>query len=38
VEAGNEFGLPIIELGKEIKYIDVMYPVMAELFNKQGTN
>lgn len=35
IEAGNKFGLPIIELGKEIKYIDVMYPVMAELFNKQ---
>jgi len=35
IEAGNEFGLPIIEMGKEIKYIDVMYPVMAELFNKQ---
>ncbi len=35
IDAGNEFGLPIIELGKDIKYIDVMYPVMAELFNKQ---
>lgn len=35
IEAGNEFGLPIVELGKEIKYIDIMYPVMAELFNDQ---
>lgn len=34
-ESGNEFGLPIIEIDKEIKYIDIMYPVMAELFNKQ---
>ena len=33
--AGDEFGLPIIELGKEVKYIDVMYPIMAELFNKE---
>lgn len=35
IAAGDEFGLPIVELGKEIKYIDIMYPVMAELFNKQ---
>lgn len=35
IQAGDEFGLPIIELGKEIKFVDVMYPVMAELFNKE---
>ncbi len=35
IAAGDEFGLPIIELSKETKYIDIMYPVMAELFNDQ---
>ena len=35
IQAGDEFGLPIIELGKEIKFVDVMYPIMAELFNKE---
>lgn len=35
IQAGDEFGLPIIELGREIKFVDVMYPIMAELFNKE---
>ncbi|MCO5385994.1 MAG: PucR family transcriptional regulator ligand-binding domain-containing protein [Desulfosporosinus sp.] len=35
IQAGDEFGLPIIELGREVKFVDVMYPVMAELFNKE---
>lgn len=32
---GNKLGLPIIQLPKEVPYVDVMYPVMGELFNKQ---
>ncbi|KUO61746.1 MAG: hypothetical protein APF84_15260 [Gracilibacter sp. BRH_c7a] len=35
IDAGNEYNLPIIEIGEKIKYIDIMYPVMGELFNKQ---
>lgn len=35
IQAGDEFGLPVIELGKEVRFIDVMYPVMAELFNQE---
>ncbi|HHV64997.1 MAG TPA: PucR family transcriptional regulator [Peptococcaceae bacterium] len=35
IQAGNEIGLPIIELGEKVKYIDIMYPVMAKLFNDQ---
>ena len=35
ITAGDEFGLPIIELSKEVKFVDVMYPIMAELFNKE---
>jgi purine catabolism regulator len=35
IEAANEYGLPIIELDPNVRYIDVMYPIMAELFNNQ---
>ena len=37
IEYANEFGLPIIELEGDTKYVDVMYPIMAELFNHQVT-
>lgn len=35
LEAAEEFGLPVIELDTNIKFVDVMYPVMGELFNSQ---
>ncbi|NLI90832.1 MAG: PucR family transcriptional regulator [Peptococcaceae bacterium] len=35
IDAGNEFGLPIIEMEASIRYIDIMNPVMAELLNSQ---
>ncbi|MFA6807484.1 MAG: PucR family transcriptional regulator ligand-binding domain-containing protein [Eubacteriales bacterium] len=35
IESANQFGLPVLEIRKETKYIDIMYPVMSELFNKQ---
>ena len=37
IEAGNEYGLPIFELPGDVKYIDILYPVMCELFNRQVT-
>lgn len=37
IDTGNEFGLPIFELAGDVKYIDVLYPVMCELFNRQVT-
>lgn len=37
IEAGNQFGLPIFELPGDVKYIDILYPVMCELFNRQVT-
>jgi purine catabolism regulator len=35
IETGNIHGLPIFELPGEVKYIDILYPVMSELFNRQ---
>ncbi|ALC88935.1 hypothetical protein AM500_03305 [Bacillus sp. FJAT-18017] len=35
IEAGEKFGLPIIQLPKETLFVDVMYPIMGELFNNQ---
>jgi len=37
IETGNQFGLPIFELPGDVKYIDILYPVMCELFNRQVT-
>lgn len=37
IDAGNQYGLPIFELPGDVKYIDVLYPVMCELFNHQVT-
>ncbi|WNS76516.1 PucR family transcriptional regulator ligand-binding domain-containing protein [Bacillus sp. DTU_2020_1000418_1_SI_GHA_SEK_038] len=35
INAGEKSGLTIIQLPKEVPYVDVMYPVMGELFNNQ---
>lgn len=35
IEAANRYGLPIIELDANVRFVDVMYPIMAELFNNQ---
>ncbi|MDY0236011.1 MAG: PucR family transcriptional regulator ligand-binding domain-containing protein [Gudongella sp.] len=35
IEIGKELQFPIIEISKETKYIDILYPVMGELFNEQ---
>lgn len=35
VSAGEKSKLPIIQLPKEIPYVDVMYPVMGEIMNNQ---
>ncbi|RDU38222.1 PucR family transcriptional regulator [Neobacillus piezotolerans] len=35
IRAGEKSGLPIIQLPKEVAYIDVMYPVMGEIMNNQ---
>lgn len=35
VELGNQLDFPIIEIPGDVKYIDIMYPVMAEIFNDQ---
>lgn len=37
IEAGETFMMPIIQLPKEIPFVDVMYPIMGELFNHQVT-
>ncbi|MEH7125198.1 PucR family transcriptional regulator ligand-binding domain-containing protein [Bacillus sp. JJ1532] len=37
IRHSEKLGLPIIQLPKEIPFVDVMYPVMDELFNKQVT-
>ena len=37
LEIGEQWGLPIIQIPGAIKYVDIMYPVMSELFNKQVT-
>ena len=35
IEAGEKFRMPIIHLPKEVPFVDVMYPIMGELFNNQ---
>lgn len=35
IDLGNELGFPIIEITGDTKYIDIMYPVMGEIFNEQ---
>lgn len=35
IELGNQLNFPIIEIPGNVKYIDIMYPVMAEIFNDQ---
>ncbi len=35
IEIGLDLDFPIIEISKETKYIDILYPVMGELFNEQ---
>ncbi|AUM65088.1 PucR family transcriptional regulator [Brevibacillus laterosporus] len=35
VEAGEQVALPIIQIPQDIPYVDVLYPVMEELFNNQ---
>lgn len=35
LKAGDDIGLPIIQIPKDVPYVDVMYPVMGELFNRQ---
>lgn len=37
LEAGEKYKMPIIQLPKEIPFVDVMYPIMGELFNNQFT-
>ena len=36
-EAGEKYRLPIIQLPVDIPFVDVMYPIMGELFNRQVT-
>lgn len=35
LDCGNKFKIPIIQLPREIPFIDIMNPVMGELFNSQ---
>ena len=35
LEVGNKLMFPIIEIPSEVKYIDILYPVMGTLFNDQ---
>ncbi|HBV86271.1 PucR family transcriptional regulator [Desulfosporosinus sp.] len=35
IDAANEFGLPLIELDGNTRFVDIMYPVMEQLFNSQ---
>ena len=37
LEAGDRYRLPIIQLPMAIPFVDVMYPIMGELFNRQVT-
>ena len=32
---GNKLGLPIIQIPKEVPFVEIMYPVMGDLFNRQ---
>lgn len=35
IDLGNELDFPIIEIPGDTRYIDIMYPVMGEIFNEQ---
>lgn len=35
ISLGNQLNFPIIEISGDTKYIDIMYPVMGEIFNEQ---
>ena len=35
IDSSNRLGLPVIELPGDVKFTDVMYPIMSELFNLQ---
>lgn len=35
IETANTFQLPVIALEGDIRYVDAIHPIMAELFNKQ---
>ena len=35
IQAGEKFKMPIIQLPKEVPFVDIMYPIMGELFNNQ---
>ncbi|WP_255723618.1 PucR family transcriptional regulator [Sporosarcina sp. ACRSL] len=37
IEAAEQNKLPIIQLPMEIPFVDIMYPIMGELFNRQVT-
>lgn len=35
IEMGNELNFPIIEIPQDVRFVDLMYPLMERLFNKQ---
>ncbi len=35
INTSREYDFPIIEIPEEIRFVDAMYPIMAELFNQQ---
>jgi purine catabolism regulator len=35
VETGRDLNFPVISISKDVKYIDILYPVMGLLFNEQ---
>ncbi|HZH92988.1 MAG TPA: PucR family transcriptional regulator ligand-binding domain-containing protein [Tissierellaceae bacterium] len=35
IETGKRLNFPVISISKEVKYIDILYPVMGLLFNEQ---
>ncbi|MFC5603814.1 PucR family transcriptional regulator [Sporosarcina koreensis] len=37
LEAGEKNRMPIIQLPQDVPFVDVMYPIMGELFNNQVT-
>lgn len=37
LKAGEKHMMPIIQLPQEVPFVDVMYPIMGELFNNQVT-
>src|SRR5690606_14176420 len=37
LEAGEKSRMPIIHLPQDVPFVDVMYPIMGELFNNQVT-